>query len=332
MNKLAIAAIAIMALSLSFALTGCASKAARHAAHAPSVASTPQAPVASSPSEPHPASPSQARPVSQSAQATPASPSPTTSNAVADRAWTSANKSHTEDSYQAFAIKYPGDPRATKAADLAGGLAWQRTRRAGSQEAYRDFLANYPDDPHAADAMKDVRSYTVSLTRAISNHWITASACGTGAYSVALLINRSAPMPMKVTVPPGTYFKPNGNFQDMISCQDSTADLTRSASTNITVVARCGNFYKPGPGPNDGLAILESDPNPDVRALMAVIAQEKPSPTASQLALWSITDNPSRDEVGSVGEGSAPGDFQQAAHLIRAAGIDPTTKRMFQGS
>jgi len=251
--------------------------------------------------------------------------------AEADKAWQNAEKLSSETSYSGFATSFPQDSRAAKAIVSAGRMAWGHAQRAGTANAYREFASNYPNDSHVAQAIKLAEGEEVSLTDAIKHGWVRTHITGSGLESVSLTVKRLVHRPLKLTLPAGALFVCGGGAQNMVACSDESIDLTSSDSEEVSVAAACANFYRDQPDGSDKFTVTTAHSNPQLRKLMAVIAKGHYRAIVRQLAIWSITDDPTRSEAEShTMPGPDPADFKEAAALLREAGIKPSSRQMFQ--
>jgi hypothetical protein len=243
-----------------------------------------------------------------------------------------AERLHTDAGYRSFAKEHPSDPRATTAKQYGARLAWRHAENAGTADAYQEFQQDYPDDPRASEAGKLAQGEEISLTDAMQRGWVSSHIVGDDLQNVSLTVERRVHRPLRVSIPAGTYFVSGGDAQNMVACEDNTADLTSSTSAAISVGAACANFNLEQPDSSNTFSVRASHPDPKLRKLLAVIARENPGSRETQLAIWSITDDPSRDDVAAhISPNPDTDDYQQAAHLLREAGINPHSRQMFQG-
>jgi hypothetical protein len=293
----------LVALLIPLALAGCASTGSDSGTRDAPPAPAPTAPVTSP------------QPKALAGSATSAGAN---TGASVDKAWQIADRTHTEDAYLGFAKDHPDDPRAAKAKALAGRLGWLHAQSVGTTAAYQALLDKYPDDPHAAEARK--------MVGLVSSH-----VSGDNLQSVSLTVLRRVHRPLRISVPAGAYFVSGGSAQNMVACSDTIVDLTSDTSTEVSVPAACANFYRDQPDPSNSFSVRDAHPDPKLRKVLAVIDREGPDSTASQLAIWSITDNPSRSDVsGHITPAPETDDYRRAAKLLRDAGIRPSSREMFR--
>ncbi|HLJ53740.1 MAG TPA: hypothetical protein VKT77_01810 [Chthonomonadaceae bacterium] len=306
----------VAALAVAIGLAGCGGPSPAAPTAPPASAREPQRAAVG-------AMPQAGRPTSTAAKP---DPLPT-----AEQAWKAAGKSHKEQAYLDFASRYPADGRAAKARAAATAMGWRHAQSAGTVQAYSAFLQRYPNDPHAAEARKFTEGETLTLSQALQRDLVSTRVTGSGLQSVSLVVRRKSRRPLRVTVPAGTYFVCGGGAQNMVATGDTDADLTATDSVDTSVSAACANFYLDQPDEGNTFAVRPAHPSPELRRLLKVIDGKRPESIVSQLAIWSLTDNPSRDDVANhLNRAPEMDDYHAAAALLRDAGISPSSRRMFQ--
>lgn len=199
-------------------------------------------------------------------------------------------------------------------------------------DVYQAFADRYANDPHAAEARKLAKPEDIELAKAVSLGWVRSDVSGAGLQSVSLTLKRTTSRPLHVLIPAGTFFVSNGSAQNMVAREGSSADLATEKTAEVSIDASCANFYLDQPDSENRFSVRASHPDPKLRKLLAVIARESPPSIVAQLAIWSLTDNPSQDEVdGHLNRAPDADDYHQAAALLREAGIRPSSRAMFGG-
>jgi hypothetical protein len=180
-----------------------------------------------------------------------------------------------------------------------------------------------------------VPTYTIS--EALEKGKITVEAEGAGLSEVSVTIKRTTEEKFKVLIPVGTYFVAKGNYQSMVSREKVIADLTVNKKVTVRVPASCANASKEVPRKGDKFDIALSPQAEDLRKLMEVIAKKNPEEVVTQVAVWIVTDNISRDELDSRyvrGFGGTPAasdeDVIKAMALVEEAGIDLEEKKIYK--
>jgi hypothetical protein len=185
---------------------------------------------------------------------------------------------------------------------------------------------------------------TYTITEALKKGKITVEAEGAGLSTVSVTIKKTTQEKFKVLIPVGTYFVAKGNYQSMVSRGKVIADLTVDKEVSEWVPASCANASKEVPRKGDEFDIALSPEAEDLRKLMEVIAKKNPGEVVTQVAVWIVTDDISRDELDSRyrrfrglapvlpggGEPAASDeDVIKAMALVEEAGIDLKEKVIY---
>lgn len=190
--------------------------------------------------------------------------------------------------------------------------------------------------PSAAQALE-----RVNLPEAVRQGKVKAEVAGSGLSSVTLTVHRVGKEGIRIVVPVGTFFVNAGDAQNMISTTEEAIDLTSRDSATVAIDATCANFHRAEPDSSSSFTVRSTTGNPELDRLTKVIARKQPSGVVTQVAIWVVTDNPSREELDSTYQSSfspfGPGspaasddDIEEARKLLREAGIDTSRKQLFQ--
>lgn len=181
----------------------------------------------------------------------------------------------------------------------------------------------------------------LSLPDALEQGKVNAEISGSGLSSVGLTIRRVGKEGISVLIPVGTFFVNTGAAQNMVSTTAEVIDLTSEDTTTVPIAAACANFHRAEPDYSSSFTIRGTSGNRELDRLMQVIAGRHPSEVVSQVAVWVVTDNPSREELdstyqssfSSLGGGSpaaSDADIEEAQALLEEAGIETAKKQLFQ--
>lgn len=144
--------------------------------------------------------------------------------------------------------------------------------------------------------------------------------------SIQIKIISKSDKSLQVTILPGTMFIAGTGVQNMVATAKRVIFLERNATVNVSIIAACANMHLNVPEATDSFE-LGSEPIPeDLIKLLALEDFTENSVRTMQFAIWTITDNPERDDyvgIGSFGIGTGPTDEELAAiiELFRRAGI-----------
>lgn len=180
----------------------------------------------------------------------------------------------------------------------------------------------------------------VNIIEAVQRGKVKAEVSGSGLSTVTLTVRRMKGA-IWVVIPVGTFFVNAGDAQNMISTTEEVIDLTGWDSAAVAISAACANFHRAEPDSSSSFTIRSTADTPELHRLMQLIARGHPSTVVTQVAIWVVTDDPSREELDSTYQSSfspfGPGspaasdaDIEEARRLLREAGIDTTQKRLFR--
>lgn len=139
-----------------------------------------------------------------------------------------------------------------------------------------------------------------------SNGILRAKATGQSITDIRAEIQSLVRVPIKVTIPHGTYFKASGSHQNMVSRCEYRFDLDPMETEYIDVPASCINASLPIPGGEDDFYGVGRVSKNLARFLQAA---EDESAMTVQAGVWAITDGYTGSQV------------QQ--HLRRVRRVDP---------
>ena len=169
----------------------------------------------------------------------------------------------------------------------------------------------------------------VELMAAITG-FIDISAYGAGSLdAMKLNLTSKSGGPLEITVSPGTIFDPQSSLKSSMVVTSEKKILLEPLQTSglISVDAASLNMQLDVPAESDALTLNTSSASGDLRKLVRLSDfQNEPSFRIQQFAIWTITDNPGRDEyvgIGYFGMGSGPSDEEMEIIrlLFQKAGI-----------
>ncbi|MCC7492744.1 MAG: hypothetical protein IT204_10370 [Fimbriimonadaceae bacterium] len=253
-----------------------------------------------------------------------------------DLAWQALGAKPAEAGYARFVERYGPDPRSLEARAKLADYAWTRATAADTPEAYDNFRRKHVGDPRAAIATQRIGGEEITVYEAQQRGLVTARVTGSGLGEVRLSLTRTTNRRLRVIVPAGAYFVcQGGGAQNMVGGRQTTVDLVGSATASLSVPASCANMHLDTPNWSTSFAIRPSPEGSELARLMEVIGREQPSEVVAQVAVWAVTDNPTRAELMSTyvtnfgGPAASQADLNAAAQLLRKAGIEPTGKHLF---
>ena len=158
---------------------------------------------------------------------------------------------------------------------------------------------------------------------------------GNGIQTMDLSLSSKSRSVLDVTVDAGMIFEANSpNVQSMVAT--STADVTLNpgdSEVSLTVDVSCTNMNLEAPAQGDTFYVQASHSR-DLRRLVNLADFQQASPQVQQFAVWTITDNPTRDgfvELCSTGcSGPTDDEMNQIRQLFTEAGITASKYAAFQ--
>ncbi|MGI5818435.1 MAG: hypothetical protein ACOX9R_10125 [Armatimonadota bacterium] len=191
-----------------------------------------------------------------------------------------------------------------------------------------------------ADAQRE--RTPMDLLDALGTGQIDATFYGNGDQSVRARIRRSAFGPEEVVVSPGTQFwAQREGVQGMTTLGWVPIDLTRRHIAYVTIPTACTNYDLPAPTTQDRMNPV-CCPEPRMAVLSEYVGRAHPPRPVAQIAVWAIANNPRWDEIAGAVEARVAAETpeeraataeawrQQAADLMRGAGINPLSYRVFR--
>jgi hypothetical protein len=178
----------------------------------------------------------------------------------------------------------------------------------------------------------------VELIDAQNRGLIEVSACGVGSLeSIKLYLTSKSDTTLEIAILIGTIFDAQStSIQGMVVIAQKTVILyPYETSKSISVDAACANMRLSMPGESDALTLRIALASGDLIKLLNLPDFQKETYRVQQFAIWTITDNPERDDyigIGYFGSGSGPSDaeIENIRVLFVKAGIQTDQYRVFQ--
>lgn len=168
----------------------------------------------------------------------------------------------------------------------------------------------------------------VDLGEAVARSLVQATISGDGLKYVNVTLKSISDQPLGVTVPVGTIFEAqSASLQDMVVIKSRVFDLeSRDSVLSRSVSVACASMELDAPDADDVLVMSSVPVAADLGALLDLSDFNNETFRVKQFAIWTITDNPTRDGyvgIGTFGFGSGPKDeeISRIRVLFEAAGI-----------
>jgi hypothetical protein len=164
---------------------------------------------------------------------------------------------------------------------------------------------------------------------------VVAQPAGNGIETMDLSLSSKSRSVLDVTVDAGMMFEANSsNVQSMVAT--NTTDVTLNpgdSGVTLTVDVSCTNMNLEAPAQGDTFYVQGSHSS-DLRHLVNLADFQQASPRVQQFAVWTITDNPTRDgfvELCSTDcSGPTDDEMNQIRQLLVEAGMDASKYAAFQ--
>ena len=179
-----------------------------------------------------------------------------------------------------------------------------------------------------------VRRYT--LSEAIDQDFIVLTVLGTG-YCAGDALDLEVEVELEVSIDleieSGTILANSGSGQNMIVGESQVFRVDPKIEVEVTVESYCLDMHKDNPSSSETFTVLLDlgEYSEDAVRLMQSLVEapyEYRSVAGVQIALWAVTDNPSREEVDRIFT-VTESYLEDAAWLLQNIGIDPNSRELF---
>jgi hypothetical protein len=169
-----------------------------------------------------------------------------------------------------------------------------------------------------------------NLRQALDEGLVSVDGTGDSLQSLDLEVSSQTDLSLELTIPAGTLLEPGAaGTQRMVVLWDDSVSLAARSTETISLDVACVEMHRDQPTSDDSFTVLEDEAAPDLALLLATPGLRDATRRVTQFAVWTITNNPKRnDYVGLTSGfdifGSGPDDEEIAAirDLFDAAGID----------
>jgi hypothetical protein len=173
------------------------------------------------------------------------------------------------------------------------------------------------------------------LRQALADGLVSVTGTGDGLQSLDLEVTSEVDFDLDVSIEVGTQLEPGvRGTQLMVVIDGQTVSLAANATVDITLDVACAEMHQDQPTGDDTFHVLDNAPVADLVRLLESPDFSDQSGRVQQFAVWTITNNPRRnDYVGLTSGfdifGTGPDDDEITAirDLFDTAGIDTTKYR-----
>jgi hypothetical protein len=174
-----------------------------------------------------------------------------------------------------------------------------------------------------------------NLLEAITNGWVIASISGHGLSNIDISLKPQIDFNLELSIEPGTVFEAqSGGVQNMVLRQGTVVVLKPNIEISLELEVSCANMELDEPSGTDTFTVREGKSD-DLLKLLNLSEFRFGSGRVQQFAIWTITDNPSRNSFTGIadqyGIGSGPTDdeIERIRELFRIAGINISKYNVF---
>jgi hypothetical protein len=192
-----------------------------------------------------------------------------------------------------------------------------------------------PDETSAPGKTDDPAADDVELRQALSEGLVSVAGTGDGLQSLDLELTSEVDFDLDVSIEVGTRLEPRARgTQLMVVLEAQTVSLAAEATVEVTLDVACAEMHQDQPTGDDTFRVLEDPPQADLVRLLEIPDFREQSGRVQQFAVWTITNNPRRnDYVGLTsgfspfGTGPSDDELDTIRDLFDSAGIDSSKYR-----
>jgi hypothetical protein len=169
----------------------------------------------------------------------------------------------------------------------------------------------------------------MELIKAVTADAVAVKATGDSLQALDLSIESNVDFDLEIVINPGTVFEPaSGSVQTMVVVARRTVEIEARLDADVSLDVACADMKLDTPGSSDGFNLRTGSVPRELVKLTRLADFAGEAFRVQQFAIWTITDNPSRNAyvgLGSFGVGSGPSDEELARvrELFKDAGINP---------
>jgi hypothetical protein len=175
----------------------------------------------------------------------------------------------------------------------------------------------------------------VELREALADGMVSVSGTGDGLQRLDVELTSKVDFDLDVSIEVGTQLEPRARgTQLMVVLEAQTVSLAANATAEVTLDVACAEMHQEMPTGDDTFRVLDDVPTSDLVRLLETPEFRDFSGRVQQFAVWTITNNPKRnDYVGLTsgfsvfGTGPSNEEIASIRTLFEFAGIDTSKYR-----
>jgi hypothetical protein len=188
-------------------------------------------------------------------------------------------------------------------------------------------------------SLDDKRVRQATLRAALKEGWVEITITGNGLNRIDLKIEPKVDFSLNLEIESGTIFLSDAaGVQNMVVRKRSFVYVTPELEADIELEVSCANMSKKQPTKQNSFTVMPELAAQDLIDLINLVEFSFEPMRIQQFSIWTITDNPARDDYVSITadfavEGSGPTDDELAhiKELFLLTGIDVTEYSALRG-
>jgi len=170
----------------------------------------------------------------------------------------------------------------------------------------------------------------VELRQALDEGMVTITGTGDGLQNLDVELTSEVDVDLDVTIEVGTLLEPRARgTQLMVVVEQQTVSLAARVTASVSLDVACSEMHQDQPTGDDTFRVLDDRPAADLTRLLETPEFRDFSGRVQQFAVWTITNNPKRNDYVGLRSGfsvfgTGPDDTEIASirDLFEMAGID----------
>lgn len=136
---------------------------------------------------------------------------------------------------------------------------------------------------------------TYTIIDAQNQGLVSLEISGAGLENVQVKVKRTGKTGFRLIIPAGTLFANRGETQNMVATQKAVVDLATKTGDDVSVAVACINYERDAPSNEDRFDVSTTSLAADLEKLFGVISLHYPGEAVTQVAVWIVTDDISRE-------------------------------------
>jgi len=175
------------------------------------------------------------------------------------------------------------------------------------------------------------------LADAIKNGLVRAEIKGAGLAEIDVRLVRQTNQSLTVAIPAGTFFVNRGAALNMVAVKNTWIDLSLKTEARVMIPSAGTNMYKRVPDSSFSFDVRQTPEPKELARLCMQLSVTEISIPARQIAVWIVTDDPTRAEIdktyiirwqnGTATPAASNEEILRAMKAVEQAGINVAANR-----